>query len=208
MRASFARDSTVYLDDWFAAVAGDRRDVCSSPREVPLRGAEGYISNLIAEESSLGTLTCPWSIQAKSSQSIKLSVYDFGSVVKSDTDDKWTRINYSGRNCPTFLSVEEVSTGEQQRMALCGDGVRFRHLYTSNTHRLRLHFTTLTSFSDLPYFLVKYESTWHSYVCRRARKGKCKLIRPSADVLGIATISAGHSIHTGHKRLNVICSWK
>ena len=118
---------------------------------------EGYISNMIAAQSSLGTLTCPWSIKAKSSQSIKLSVYDFGSVTKSETDNKWTRINYSVRNCPTFLSVVEVATREEKRLSLCGDGVRYRHLYTSNTHHLRLHFTTLTAFKDLPYFLVKYE---------------------------------------------------
>ena len=112
---------------------------------------------MIAAESSLGTVTCPWTIKAKSSQRIKLSVYDFGYVVKLEADDKWTRINYSARNCPTFLSIVEVSSGEEKTLALCGDGVRFRHLYTSNTHHLRLHFATLTSFNDLPYFLVKYE---------------------------------------------------
>ncbi len=128
-----------------------------------LRDNEGYISYLIAHESSLGTLTCPWSIEAKSSQSIKLSVFDFGSFIKSETDGTWTRINYSARDCPTSLSVEEVSTGESKRLALCG-GVRYRHLYTSNTHHLRLHFTTLSSYSELPYFLVKYESKCH-FLC-------------------------------------------
>ena len=139
------------------AVAGDRRDICNTPKHVHLRDNEGYISNKIAAESSLGTLTCPWSIKARSLQRIKLSVYDFGSVKKSETDNKWTRINYSALNCPTFLSVVEVESGVERRLTLCGDGVRYRRLYTSDTHHLRLHFTTLTTFTELPYFLVKYE---------------------------------------------------
>ena len=142
------------------AVAGDRRDTCNVPKQVHLRDDKGYISNMIAAESSLGTLTCPWSIKAKSAQNIRLTVYDFGSVIKSETADKWTRINYSARNCPTFLFITEVPSGEEKRLALCGDGVRYRHLYTSNRHQLRLHFTSLTSFPNLPYFLVKYEGKW------------------------------------------------
>ena len=69
------------------SVAGDRRDICNTPKHVHLRDNEGYISNKIAAESSLGTLTCPWSIKARSLQRIKLSVYDFGSVKKSE--DRW-----------------------------------------------------------------------------------------------------------------------
>ncbi len=146
-------------------MAGHKRDTCKKPREVQLHSEEGFLSSIIAQETALGSITCPWSIKALNSQRIKLSVMDFGVMMKKKKEETWTKMNYNVGNCPIFVYIVEQSSGDERRLSLCNDGVRERQLYTSSSNHVHIYFSILshTPPEEIPYFLVKY-------------KGICKVV--------------------------------
>ena len=72
---------TYFVNDIYVSVAtSDTINSCNQNSFVKLEQSTGYISSAVAHNSGMGSLRCPWRLEALPGQSISITVMDFDPV--------------------------------------------------------------------------------------------------------------------------------
>ena len=139
----------------FIIVAFGTLEDCRDHNHVVLKSQTGYLSTLMTEETGYGLAGCPWRIKAQPGQNFELSVMDFNLLAHFQTRDDPYNEDYLGW-CPVSVVIEEEGVARKD-IALCGGGQhRERHLYSSKSSELSVHFLAHQTQQPPYYFLVKY----------------------------------------------------
>jgi hypothetical protein len=134
--------------------------------ELPLTSTSGYLSSLtVAESSTVGTVSCPWKIEAQPGRRINLTLFDFTTSslaiqnAQSETGSKqhgltWCREGWIVVVREHNMTVEipgcgVISTVSRQRLA-----------YSSHSNSISVHLehrSTLSNTEIDQQILIKYQ---------------------------------------------------
>ena len=102
--------------------------------------------------SACGSIDCPWVIQAEPGQKIRLYLYDFNTYYS----DSGPSVNKPGidfsHTCHVYVIIKE----ERNSMTACAEGIRQRHIYTTDTNRVEIRVVTKRKPSAEAQFLLNY----------------------------------------------------
>ena len=108
----------------------------------------GHIANIVTEETSCGSLDCPWLLRAPPGQSIKLTLHDFA-VFSRDLSGF---IDDIPRVCHVYAVLKEESIKASE--TICASNVRTKWVYTSVTNSMEIR---IVSKNKNAYFVLEYE---------------------------------------------------
>jgi hypothetical protein len=66
----------------FSVATSPTNGACRAGQYTNLQGSYGYISSRLAREQGVGTIQCPWRIEALPGQSISITVISLGDLAK------------------------------------------------------------------------------------------------------------------------------
>ena len=129
-------------------------EACREYGHVTLKSHTGYLSTLMTEETGYGMDGCPWRIKAHPGQNVELSVMDFNLLAHFQTEDDPYREEYLGW-CPVSIVIEE--NGVTRDITLCNEGQRHKHLYSSASNQVFVHFALHQQQKPHYYYLIKFK---------------------------------------------------
>lgn len=140
---------------------------CTACQDLPVTApSTGYLSSLVTSRSGCGSTACPWLLEAKTGQQIKITLYDFARVsqateeiYRQPTDNNYSadRNNNKEANiCRVYATLKEsVSLGH----TICGGKkTRKSEEYVSKNHRLLVRILAPAKEENEAHFILKYES--------------------------------------------------
>ena len=117
-----------------------------------LKSREGYIANVITEESGCGSSIAPWRIIAAKGQTIEVYLTDFSVSYQMKEKD----VNNVDSHCPVYATIREegVTVGQ----TICGEKKKERHLYTSVGNTVEIEIPLQQSDDRKKYYVLHYKS--------------------------------------------------
>ena len=109
---------------------------------------------MITEETGYGSAGCPWRIKVLPGQKVNLTLYDFNRPWSFAVAQGYVR-EEQAEGCPVSLVIEDGK--EKKNVKLCDSGDRTRHLYTSSSSDILVHFSIRTMTSKHYYYMVNYK---------------------------------------------------
>ena len=102
--------------------------------------------------SACGSIDCPWVIQAKPGQKIRLDLYDFNTYY-SDSGQSVNKLGVDfSHTCHVYVIIKE----ERNSMTACAEGIRQRHIYTTDSNRVEIRVVTKRKSTAETQFLLNY----------------------------------------------------
>lgn len=138
-------------------VAMGTPDDCREHNQVTLKSQSGYLSSLMTEETGYGLAGCPWRIKARPGQNLEVSVLDFNLLAHFESGNDPYSDEFSGW-CPVSLVIEDQDN--MKDVILCNGGQRQRHLYSSTSNQLLLHFVLHQVHEPHYYYLVQFKGIY------------------------------------------------
>ncbi len=125
---------------------------CQSGTKVELRSREGYLANVITEESGCGSNIAPWRVMAAKGQTIEIHLIDFSVSHRLNKDNS----NNVDSHCPVYATIKEegVTVGQ----TICGGKGKERHLYTSIGNTVEIEMPLQQTEEKKRYYILHYKS--------------------------------------------------
>lgn len=148
---------------------------CDGKYTVGMDTPNKYLARVVTVETRIGSSDCPWSIEARSGQTIRLTMYDFGVWQNPETTTPGPADAYGARPmCQQYAMINETA-GSAGARPVCGavqvyqrqsDGGRV--VYTSNSNIVQV--TVKTSPNPMmEQFLIKFEGRSLSFLVTGVR---------------------------------------
>src|SRR6218665_1714130 len=150
-----------------------------------LTAPSGYISNIFTEETELGTVKCPWLIQAGKGQRINVTLLDFGTA--SVTGGGAGDLPEAGKTCQAYAIISERQSSRS--VTVCSGTERQRHVFLSEQEQLEVRVQHGMNRNRTRNFLLKYECKTMGFV-----------------LLGADDFFDGFVLNCRH--INVMCNYK
>ena len=123
------------------------------------RDTTGNLSNAFSESSGCGAPSRPWILQVQTTQTINVSLLDFGVYTNQDTDVS------SPVGCVKYGYIREGYTG--RRHNICGGTDRHKHVLTSQSNKLEIYMFPPSDIGDV-HFVLQYEGKNVTYMVKLA----------------------------------------
>ncbi|ELU00788.1 hypothetical protein CAPTEDRAFT_220546 [Capitella teleta] len=124
----------------------DQREI-----HVSTGSAEGFISSLVAEESSCGKNDLrPWIITVDKGQQINVTLYDF-SPNASLAPDHFPQV------CKVYATIRETEDSRSSATTVCGYMGRITPMYLSATNQIQIRLMSSAS-GNKPKYLLRYNT--------------------------------------------------
>lgn len=138
--------------NYFDAVHNPGCRPCKNFTEVVASASQGYLASVVSEESDCGTANCPYSLSARPGQRFNFTLIDFALSPK-----RRSTAQTSGMEdfCYRYATMREQ--GKDQEIFVCGGTERVRHIYTSETHSIRIKLEGGRHGGAFGHFLIKYQ---------------------------------------------------
>ncbi len=131
-----------------APVIHESDEKCFGPTPILLPPTQnGYISSLVARESSCGSVTNPWLIQTQPGQRINLTLYDFALHSR--------QAGGQGSVCMVHATIREVEPSGHSA-TVCSGKSRVSHAWISSANRVEIRVVDSRPEND-DHFLIKYD---------------------------------------------------
>ena len=104
---------------WFPVEESHTNDPCGMGRYKDLQSSYGYVSSRVAREQGVGTIQCPWRIEALPGQSISISVISLGDPVQQHSCKTLGYVYKSSipKVISAFVNVNQRVKNAMNRMA-------------------------------------------------------------------------------------------
>ncbi|KAK2165656.1 hypothetical protein LSH36_47g06036 [Paralvinella palmiformis] len=126
-------------------------DPCTES-DLSVTGSEGYLSNLVTQETGCGSIQNPWRVTVQRGQTIRIRLLDFAV-------SKRRQGLYSYAQCQIYGEIKERLASGLRNITVCGATKREHVVYTSVGNRLEI---SLKYGGDdaaiMPYYLFRYEA--------------------------------------------------
>lgn len=141
----------------------DRRS-CASQRQVILNNTVGYISSTITRDYGIGSTQCPWKIQVKAGQRIRLSVFNLAR--SNEALPNYEDLSNERRQdvCYEFAMLKEEG-GHMRSLTSCNGEERINIVYTTESNAVTIEFVNPNILDTLDTFLMKYEGMYMFIFC-------------------------------------------
>ena len=128
--------------------------VCSGSTFIVPDSRSGYLSSLIALDTGRGSPECPWLIRTEPGRRVVIDLIDFGHGQSERTDF----LSNGYDLCSVYAIVREPNTPNE--LTVCAGIERNKTVYTSVSHTIEVSILgERGSFSEIGYFILKYEGT-------------------------------------------------
>lgn len=131
---------------FFVLVTSPNQYACKRQRTISLEEPEGYIANVVTEETGCGSFNHPWSIQSQSTQRINMTMMDFGVTNTSDVD----------QNTVTTCNLYAIIREDHKEHRICGGRDRDGHIFMSDGPHIEIYLSTPVEAGG-NHFVIKYE---------------------------------------------------
>ena len=132
-------------------VARKTKDVCASTSLAVIEtkaSLVSHIANIVTEETTCGSLECPWLLKTPPGQKIKLILHDFAVSSRSSSDF----VDDSPRICHVYAVIK--GTTDQTDETICASNSRSQWVYSTVTNATKIW---IVAQNTSAYFVLQYE---------------------------------------------------
>jgi len=135
----------------------------------------GFLASLTAVETGVGSIHCPWVIEAQSGQKVNITLYSFSASTLDQRMGRQSPASSTGLlhhasglglgldNCDWTVVLQEVNKTVQ--LSGCLDAAREKLVYTSVGGSLRIHVQTtpIVVLTQTAHLLLRYQGIQRIY---------------------------------------------
>lgn len=137
--------------------------------------SEGYISSVIAEQTSCGANDLrPWIITVSPGQLINITLFDFSSNVSDSLNEQYPPV------CKVYATIRENQDSRSLATTVCGFIGRITPVYLSSSHQVQIRLMSSSSGAK-PRYLLHYQGmATHFILEKNAIKPECLANSPAS----------------------------
>lgn len=133
-----------------AVYSADNETCIASQALIVRLSSDGYLANIITEETGKGSSICPWRIEPSIGQTVHLTLLDFG--VWKDRGERDRR-----DICHIYATIRHLGSGGTPDTLICSGDRREKSVMKATTN-IEIQMTNQRSSSeDAVYFLIKFQ---------------------------------------------------
>lgn len=129
------------------AVTSGQASLCRPNNHIRVTQPLGYLSSAVTEATNLGSLDCPWLLEARPGQTLRITLFDFNWAVGSAPDPV----------CHVYAIIKEAAASNSE--TICAGSLRVQEVYTSITNVVEVRLVAARRDKPKGNFLLKYEGT-------------------------------------------------